>query len=124
MFDTDYTSRSLRDLKKIIGGSAEVDALMKRKFAALEKIDMEHAVIIKHIKLVRGISSEISESLSKNGFDPCVYEYRDFPRKYPYRVYFVKKNKTLLILRVFRHREIKNKLAKTLLKSIKEEILK
>ncbi|GEM_PF-5822706 len=79
MFDTDYTSRSLRDLKKIIGGSAEVNALMKRKFAALEKINMKHAVIMKHIKLVRGISSEISESLLKNGFDPCVYEYRDFP---------------------------------------------
>lgn len=97
---------------------------MKRKFAALQKINFEDAIRIGHIKTVEGISNKILASLAKESYDPFICEYRNFPRRYPYRVYFIKKEKLLIILRIFHHQEIKNKLAEQLVVSIKENILK
>ena len=96
---------------------------MKRKFTALQMIDFEKAIRIRQIKLVEGISDKILDSLAKEKYDSFIYEYCDFPKRYPYRVYFVKKEKVLTILRIFHHQKIKNKLAKQLVASVKENIL-
>ena len=124
MFFIDFTSSSLRQLKKIIKKDRAVDRLMKRKFTALQMINFKKAIEIGQIKCVEGISDKILDSLAKEKYDSFVYEYRNFPKQYPYRVYFIKKDKVLIILRILHHQKIKNKLAKQLVDSIKENILK
>ncbi len=95
---------------------------MKKKFTALQSINLNEAIRIKQIKLVEGIPEKILENLSKESYDPAVYEYRNFPKSYPYRVYFVRKDKMLIILRIVHHGEIKNKLAEQLSVSLKKNI--
>ena len=97
---------------------------MKRKFTALQMINFKKAIEIRQIKPVEGISDKILNSLAKEKYDSFVYEYRDFPKQYPYRVYFIKKDKVLIILRMLHHQKIKNKLAKQLVDSMKENIIK
>lgn len=97
---------------------------MKRKFTALQVIDFEKAIKTRQIKPVEGIPGKILDFLAKEKYNPFVYEYRDFPKQYPYRVYFVKKEKVLTILRIFHHQKVKNKLAKQIAESIKENLLK
>lgn len=124
MFVVDYTPRSLKQLEKIVKKDRAVNRLMERKFAALRVIDFGKATRIRQIKPVEGISDKILDFLAKEKYDSFIYEYCDFPKQYPYRVYFVKKEKVLTILRIFHHQKIKNKLAKQLVASIKENILK
>jgi hypothetical protein len=124
LFFIELTSSSFKELEKIVKKDRSVSKLMERKLTALQEIDLRRAIKTKQIKPVYGISGNILEFLAKKNYDPFIYEYRDFPKQYPYRIYFIKKDKTLTILRIFHHQNIKNKLAKQLANSIKENILK
>jgi hypothetical protein len=124
LFFIELTSSSFKELEKIVKKDRSVSKLMERKLTALQEIDLRRAIKTKQIKPVYGISDNILEFLAKKNYDPFIYEYRDFPKQYPYRIYFIKKDKTLTILRIFHHQNIKNKLAKQLANSIKENILK
>ena len=97
---------------------------MKEKFTALQRIKFKDAIKSGQIKIVESISNKIINSLVEKSYEPFVYEYRNFPKQYPYRIYFVKRENTLIILRILHHQDIKNKLAEQLITNIKENIFK
>lgn len=124
MFSIIFTQAALKQLKKIVKKDKAVNKVMKEKFTALQRIKFKDAIKSGQIKIVEGISNKIINSLVEKDYEPFVYEYRNFPKQYPYRIYFVKRENALIILRILHHQDIKNKLAEQLITNIKENIFK
>ena len=124
MFSIIFTQAALKQLKKIVKKEKAVNKVMKEKFTALQRIKFKDAIKSGQIKIVEGISNKIINSLVEKDYEPFVYEYHNFPKQYPYRIYFVKRENALIILRILHHQDIKNKLAEQLITNIKENIFK
>jgi len=124
LFSIIFTQAALKQLKKIVKKDKAVSKVMKEKFTALQRIKFKDAIKSGQIKIVEGISNKIINSLVEKDYEPFVYEYRNFPKQYPYRIYFVKRENALIILRILHHQDIKNKLAEQLITNIKENIFK
>ncbi len=114
MFEIRFTSHSFKQLEKIVRKSEAVNKIMKEKFAALQKLNIEICLKNQQVKIVKGVSKNIEKQLAKEGFDPLIYEYRNFPKRYPFRIYFIKKGKQLIILEILHHQNIKSKLVNQL----------
>ena len=120
-----FTKHSSKQLKKIVSKNKVVNNVMREKFTtSLPQINLKEAVKLKKVKLVDGISAKVLNLLKENMFDPTIYEYRDFPKSLPFRVYFINRGGTFIILEILHHQKIKSKLAQLLIDTIRGNILK
>ncbi len=92
---------------------------MKEVFTTLKSINIENAIKTKQIKIVVGIPEKSINLVKGINCEPRIFEYRNFPKKYPYRIYFVKCESILIVLRIFHHQDIKNNLVKEIVEGLK-----
>ena len=118
VFSIRFTEHAEKQLKNITERNKMVKALMEKAFTTLQSINIRDALKAKKIKIVSGLSGKSINFIKKINCEPIVFEYRNFPKNYPYRIYFIKCKNTLLLLRIFHHQDIKKKLAKKLNDSI------
>ena len=98
-----------KEIEKLIDKNKEVDDLLKIKFVALQNIDISEALKSHVVDTVKGISPKVLSRLKEKHYEPCIYEYRAFPKTHPYRILFISKESAFIILMVIHHKEMQAK---------------
>ena len=114
-----FLPQAQKELCKLVARNSKLNDLLKRKLSDLEDIDIKEGLKSKKIKIIKGISSKIILKLKKSGYNPNIYEYRDFPKSYPLRIFFLLKGFDIQILMIIHHKEMKDKFIKVLTDRLK-----
>lgn len=109
-----FTESAAKELTYLAKKDQGVSNLLKSKISLLQDIEVSDASKSGKIKLIKGVSGKTTKSLRQKGYNPHIYEYRDFPDKYPFRVFFIVKDTTFIVLMIIHHKEMKSKFEESL----------
>ena len=109
MYQIFFYPVAIKSLKKLTSKNSEISKILKDAFNKLRNLDLNLSLRKKKIKILIGVPEKTTTLLQENGFDRAIYEYRDFPKRYPFRVYFIRKGNELYILDVIHHKDLKGK---------------
>ncbi len=109
-----YYKQCLRDIKDHSKKNKEVIEVLKIGIENLKKINFEKALSEKDIKPLQGYEN-IKKKLKESGYLPNIFEFRKFPKKYPFRIIFLMRtDKTeILLIATVLHKQMNNKFNRT-----------
>ncbi len=119
-----YYKQCLRDIKDLTSKNKEVSKILKKGIENLKKINFEKALIEEVVKPLQGYE-KVKKKLKESGYFPAIFEFRKFPKKYPFRIIFLMRdNKTeILLIATVLHKQMNNKFNKTVEMRLKSLLL-
>jgi len=94
-----YYDKCLDDIEDLSDNDKTSKELLQKAVEDFKVIDFNKALLSRIVAPLEGVKKEIKAILKNNNYIVNVFEHRDFPKSYPFRIVFIIKNdKTYAIL--------------------------
>jgi hypothetical protein len=98
--------KSLRDFSD---KNKEIEDLLISKLEDLQNIDIQSALKSRKVGIIEGLPQKALKRLKERNFDEHVYEYRDFPKSKPFRMVFIIREDTIVVILIVHNQQMKEK---------------
>ena len=109
MYKVKLSKLAEKNLRDFSDKNKEIEDLLISKLEDLQCIDIQAALKSRKVGIIEGLPQKALKRLKERNFDEHVYEYKDFPKSKPFRMVFIIREDTIIVILIVHHQQMKER---------------